>query len=149
MRARIANLKVVHVADTQRECELPSAAAMTHCATYPNASLCNADDGCQFVDNLACKAVDTDCFPCRDAESKKCPQAVEEYFCNHGVNTAQSLKFWAIEGRVPGALNASLKKSAAVLANETVERMHRCHGQPGGVFSGHETIGGIEPNRGT
>jgi len=122
---------------------------MAHCATYPNASLCNADDACQFVDNLACKAVDTDCFPCRDAESKKCPQAVEEYFCNHGVNTAQSLKFWAIEGRVPGALNASLKKSAAVLANETVERMHRCHGQPGGVFSGHETIGGIEPNRGT
>ncbi len=27
--------------------------------------------------------------------------------------------------------------------------MHYCHGQPGGVFSGHETIGGIEPNRGT
>eukprot|EP01052_Picozoa_sp_SAG31_P002119 SAG31_NODE_71_length_28115_cov_4.128105_19_plen_56_part_00 len=27
--------------------------------------------------------------------------------------------------------------------------MHECHGQPGGVFSGHEEIGGIEPNRGT
>lgn len=36
-----------------------------------------------------------------------------------------------------------------MLANATVERMHKCHGQPGGVFSGHETIGGIEPNRGT
>ena len=34
-------------------------------------------------------------------------------------------------------------EDAGVLANKTVERMHRCHGQPGGVFSGHETIGGI------
>lgn len=132
---------------TQRECELPDAASMARCATHPNASVCNADKGCSFVDNLACKAVDTDCFPCRDAESKECPQAVEEYFCNHGVNVAQSLKFWAIEGRVAGALNTS--EDAAVLANKTVERMHRCHGQPGGVFSGHEQIGGIEPNRGT
>ena len=132
---------------TQRECEVPDAASMAHCATYPNASSCNADKGCSFVDNLACKAMDTDCFPCRDAESKECPQAVEEYFCNHGVNVAQSLKFWAIEGRVAGALNTS--EDAAVLANKTVERMHRCHGQPGGVFSGHEQIGGIEPNRGT
>jgi hypothetical protein len=78
---------------TQRECEMPDAASMAHCATFPNATTCNADKACQFVDNLACKAVDTDCFPCRDAESKECPQAVEEYFCNHGVNTAQSLKF--------------------------------------------------------
>jgi hypothetical protein len=70
--------------------------------------------------------------------------ARSRYFCNHGVNTAQSLKFWAIEGRVAGALNSSADKgqSAAELANATVERMHFCHGQPGGVFSGHETIGG-------
>jgi hypothetical protein len=70
---------------------------------------------------------------------------VEEYFCNHGVNTAQSLKFWAIEGRVDGTLNST--KSPTVLANKTVERMHHYHGQPGGVFSGHEQIGGIEPNK--
>ena len=42
---------------------MPSAASMAHCATFPNASLCNADSACQFVDNLACKAVDTDCAP--------------------------------------------------------------------------------------
>ena len=72
--------------------------------------------------------------------------ARSRYFCNHGVNTAQSLKFWAIEGRVAGALNSSADKgqSAAELANATVERMHFCHGQPGGVFSGHETIGGAK-----
>eukprot|EP01052_Picozoa_sp_SAG31_P040528 SAG31_NODE_5890_length_2272_cov_1.184998_3_plen_189_part_00 len=119
---------------TQRECQMPSAASVAHCATFQNASMCNADSGCHFVDKSACKAIDTDCFPCRDAQSKQCPQAHIEYFCNHGVNVAQSLKFWAIEGRVAGALNSS--ESPAVLANKTVERMHRCHGQPGGVFSG-------------
>ena len=134
---------------TQRECVAPTAAAVARCAAFPNASLCNRDPQCQFIDNLSCEAVDTDCFPCRDTQSKECPQAAEEYFCNHGVNTAQSLKFWAIEGRVAGALNASKFRDPGALANRTVQRMHRCHGQPGGVFSGHEQIGGIEPNRGT
>ena len=118
---------------TQRQCEKPSAASMAHCARFPNASTCNADAACQFVDNLACKGMDTgayawhdwladapcsldralqlgqrappagkpstdavmwwlcgfaDCFPCRDADSKGCPQACEEYFCNHGGASA-------------------------------------------------------------
>ena len=46
---------------TQRECEMPDAASIANCARYPNASLCNAEKECQFVDNRACKAVDTDC----------------------------------------------------------------------------------------
>jgi hypothetical protein len=67
-----------------------------------------------------------------------------------GVNVAQSLKFWAVEGRVEGALNNHTSvDTPAQLANKTIARMHHCHGQPGGVFSGHEQIGGIEPNRGT
>jgi hypothetical protein len=68
---------------TQRKCEVPPAANVTHCATHQNASTCRADETCQPDTDgpnfLACKATDTNCFPCRDAESKECPQAVEEY----------------------------------------------------------------------
>eukprot|EP01047_Picozoa_sp_COSAG01_P089984 COSAG01_NODE_21942_length_878_cov_1.383825_2_plen_51_part_01 len=49
-----------------------------------------------------------------------------------GVNVAQSLKFWAVEGRVEGALNNHTSvDSPAQLANKTIARMHHCHGQPG------------------
>jgi hypothetical protein len=68
---------------TQRLCTTPPPANVSHCAKFQNASSCNVNPGCQFVDRLSCKALDTDCFPCRDAESKGCPLAAEEYFCNH------------------------------------------------------------------
>ena len=115
-------------------------------------------------------ATDTQCFPCRDAKSKRCAvDAAEEYFCEHGVNVAQSLKVAAIEYRNQGGPHvngdggappasasvsamgggAGAGKDYRTLAMTTLERLEHCHGQPGGVLSAHEVIDGVEPDRGT
>jgi hypothetical protein len=92
---------------------------------------------------LCDKADDDKCFPCRDTHSKTCPYAGIQYFCEHGVNVAQSLKFWALDWRF------SRNPNASVDALRGLQRMDYCHGQPGAVFSAHEVSDGIEPNRGT
>ena len=89
-------------------------------------------------------ANDTKCFPCQDTHSKLCAvDAAEEYFCEHGVNVAQSLKVWAVDYRT------SKDKGLGGASWDSLRRMDRCHGQPGSVFSAHEVLDGTEPNRGT
>lgn len=101
------------------------------------------DWGSWYKLRLCSDAQDDTCFPCRDAHSKTCPYAAGEYFCEHGVNVAQSLKFWALDWRLSRSSNASVD------AQNGFQRMDFCHGQPGAVFSAHEVSDGIEPNRGT
>lgn len=67
----------------QRKCVAPDATQSAWCTGFPNATSCNAQPNCSFVDNRACMAVDTDCFPCRDAKSKGCPFAAEEVRITH------------------------------------------------------------------
>lgn len=97
-------------------------------------------------------ATDSACFPCRDAKSgRKCAvAAAEEYFCEHGVNVAQAIKVWAIEARnQTRAAEAAGPGADAEAALAALERLERCHGQPGSVLSAHEVIDGVEPDRGT
>jgi hypothetical protein len=59
--------------------------------------------------------------------------AAEQYFCEHGVNVAQSLKVWGVLARKSASQHVFLADSLAA-----VHRLDECHGQPGSVFSAHE-----------
>merc|ERR1712178_167170 len=63
--------------------------------------------------------------------------------CQHGVNIAQSFLAFGVDYRVTS------NPHARIAAQQAVKRLDFCHGQPGGVWSAHEELGGIEPNCGT
>jgi len=64
--------------------------------------------------------------------------AVEEYFCEHGVNVAQSIKVWSTDYRLGSTGSATAKANSMT----SLKRLEHCHGQPGSVLSAHEVIDG-------
>lgn len=89
-------------------------------------------------------STDTNCFPCREYSTpKSCEFANSKYFCQHGVNVPQSFTTFGVIHRLTG------NQSMANAAKRAAAKLDYCHGQPGGVWSAHEELGGIQPNSGT
>lgn len=95
-----------------------------------------------YASRLCENATDSECFPCRQTRSAKCKYADAEYFCEHGVNVAQSLHIWGLDYRLGD-------QGAADRAEKGLRRLDYCHGQPGSIFSAHEVMDGIDTNRGS
>eukprot|EP00927_Polykrikos_kofoidii_P068291 TRINITY_DN6364_c0_g1_i1.p1 TRINITY_DN6364_c0_g1~~TRINITY_DN6364_c0_g1_i1.p1 ORF type:complete len:692 (+),score=87.96 TRINITY_DN6364_c0_g1_i1:81-2156(+) len=98
-----------------------------------------------WYDSRKCSnSSDDNCFPCREFSTPKtCEFASRAYFCQHGVNIPQSFTAFSVTYRLTG------NTSEGFAAKRATEKLDYCHGQPGGVWSAHEVLGGIEPNCGT
>lgn len=95
-----------------------------------------------YKSRLCENATDTECFPCRETHSKSCKFGYCQYICEHGVNVAQSQLVWGLDYRLGDT-------DAPDTAQAVLRRLDYCHGQPGAIFSAHEVLDGVAPNRGT